>query len=490
MNCGRYQLLEEVGRGSMGVVYKAHDPQIDRRVALKILRRDNTADESFVQRFVKEARTIGRLSHPNIVTVYDSGQDHGDPYIAMEFIEGVPLSELIRESGLELERVIEIGIQAAEALDYAHSKGVIHRDIKPSNIIVQPHGQIKITDFGIARLEGSSDLLLTQAGEIIGTPAYMSPEQARGGSVDQSTDIFSLGIVLYELAVGRRPFKGDGKSILSVIDEIVRQEPQEPAGVSDLIPQELSMIIMKCLRKARAERFRAGKELAEALKGARRPKGESVIQPEPMVVKRRRNHGALSVVTVSLAILVAGVVYFAQQRGNPSQRPSIKEDCGPLSRKESPAAASEAKQTVSALPVTPTDSKTPKPESKGNNHLKARGAPATSAVKPPRETESRKQHPSLTNKENPAPNLTPLTVKTNPPGAHVYVDENFKGITPLTLVLARGKHHVRVARPGYEDGNKQIMLEETMEYPLTFTLRAVNRPEESLPRVSVDQPNR
>lgn len=211
MNYGRYQILKEVGHGSMGVVYQAHDPQIDRLVALKVLRRDRITGESYVKRFLKEARVIGRLSHPNIVTVYDVGQVREDIYIAMEFIEGSPLNEFVRESGLLLEKIIELGIQAAETLDYAHQKGVVHRDIKPSNIILQPHGIIKITDFGIAHLEDSSETLQTLEGEIMGTPAYMSPEQVLGKSVDGRTDIFSLGTVLYELATGRRPFGGKVK---------------------------------------------------------------------------------------------------------------------------------------------------------------------------------------------------------------------------------------------------------------------------------------
>ena len=288
MNYGRYQILKEVGHGSMGVVYQAHDPQIDRLVALKVLRKDRITGESFVKRFLKEARVIGRLSHPNIVTVHDVGEDQKDIYIAMEFIEGAPLQEFVGENGLLLEKIIELGIQAAETLDYAHQKGVVHRDIKPSNIILQPDGKIKITDFGIAHIEDSSETLQTLEGEIIGTPAYMSPEQVLGKSVDGRTDIFSLGAVLYELSTGRRPFGGEGKNIATVFNEIIHHDPQEPALASDLIPQEFSLIIMKCLRKATDERFQSGKELAEALKACLLKREPAAVEKPPTEKKKAK----------------------------------------------------------------------------------------------------------------------------------------------------------------------------------------------------------
>ncbi|RNC67862.1 MAG: serine/threonine protein kinase [Desulfuromonadales bacterium] len=193
MNYGRYQIVKEVGRGSMGVVYEARDPNIDRVVALKVLRQDRITSETFVKRFLKEAKVVGRLSHPRIVTIYDVGEDQGTIYIAMEFLEGVPLSDLIRDKKLNADEVVELGTQIAATLEYAHQKGVIHRDVKPSNIVVRPDGQIKITDFGIAHIEDPSATLQTQAGEIMGTPAYMSPEQVQGHPVDCRSDLFSLG---------------------------------------------------------------------------------------------------------------------------------------------------------------------------------------------------------------------------------------------------------------------------------------------------------
>ena len=264
MQYGRYWIVKELGKGSMGVVYQAYDPQIDRKIALKVLREDRTTSEAFVSRFLKEAKTIGRLSHPNIVTIYDAGKDQGTVYIAMEFIEGDPLNQVIEKRRFSLPEIVDLGIQVAETLDHAHQKGVVHRDIKPSNIIVQANGQIKITDFGIAHIEDSSQSIQTQAGEILGTPAYMSPEQVMSRPVDGRSDLFSLGIILYELSTGQRPFSGE--NIAALFNAIAQESPTPPARINPTLPQNLSQIIMKCLNKKPEERFDTASGLAEALK--------------------------------------------------------------------------------------------------------------------------------------------------------------------------------------------------------------------------------
>ena len=195
MKYGRYEIVGELGKGSMGVIYKAHDPQIDRVIALKVLRHDRVTSEEFVKRFYKEAKAIGRLSHSAIVTIYDVGQDKGTIYIAMEFLEGPSFDGIIQERRLSPEEIVDLGAQVAEALDYAHQQGIVHRDIKPANIILTPTGQVKITDFGIARIEDPSAPQQTQAGEILGTPSYMSPEQVMGQPVDGRSDLYSLGVI-------------------------------------------------------------------------------------------------------------------------------------------------------------------------------------------------------------------------------------------------------------------------------------------------------
>jgi eukaryotic-like serine/threonine-protein kinase len=261
---GRYEVVKELGKGAMGVVYKAHDPQIDRMIALKVLREDRVTSHEFVQRFLKEAMAIGRLSHPNIVTVYDVGSDHGTVFIAEEFIEGKPVDEILKQGRLEIRQVIQFGIQMADALDYAHKRGIVHRDIKPSNILIMSEGQIKITDFGIARIEDPNAPQLTHAGEILGTPYYMSPEQLMGRTIDGRSDIFSLGVILYEMSSGKRPFSG--KSLPSIFHEITEKVPDSPKSLEGKIPDHLSTLILKALEKNPENRYSTGKELSEALK--------------------------------------------------------------------------------------------------------------------------------------------------------------------------------------------------------------------------------
>ncbi len=267
---GRYRILDVLGKGAMGVVYLAHDPVIDRRVALKTLRLDLDAELSaeFRERFLREARAAGRLNHPGIVTIHDVGEepDTGTVFIAMEYIEGKNLKELLgqgwRPGVTEAARIVAA---VADALDYAHRLGVVHRDIKPANIILAPDGTPRITDFGVARLESSN---LTVEGQFIGTPNYMSPEQVSGAEVDGRTDIFSLGVVLFELLVGERPFAGN--TIAEVTHKIVQQPPPIPSQVAASVPPALNPIVLRCLEKDPGRRFATAGQLARALEAVAR----------------------------------------------------------------------------------------------------------------------------------------------------------------------------------------------------------------------------
>jgi serine/threonine protein kinase len=285
MNYGRYQIFDELGKGSMGIVYRAHDPQIDRLVAVKVLRQDKVTSEDFVRRFLQEAKAIGRLSHPNIVTVYDAGQDHNTIFIAMELLKGKPLSEFSQNRGLRLQQIVNIGVQVAEALDYAHSQGIFHRDIKPPNIILSSEEQVKITDFGIAHIEDPNAPHHTQIGDILGTPFYMSPEQVAGQPVDGRSDLFSLSVILYELYTGKKPFTGS--SITSIFNSIMQDSPAEPAETDSPVAPVLSSIIMTGLNKAPEKRFQTGKEMAIALKRClQRRKSDTRIFPAPARTKK------------------------------------------------------------------------------------------------------------------------------------------------------------------------------------------------------------
>ena len=281
----------------MGVVYLAHDPQIDRKVALKVLRQDRLGDEAFVQRFLQEAKAIGRLSHSGIVTVYDVGQDQGTIYIAMEFLEGTPLHRVMEGKKLAPEEIIRLGIQVAESLDYAHQRGIVHRDIKPSNILVDANGQTKITDFGIAHIEDPAAPVQTQAGEILGTPAYMSPEQVLSQPVDGRSDLYSLGIILYELSTGRKPFGGE--NLAAVFRSITQDAPPPVTKINPAIGQKFSHIVMKCLNKKREDRFETGRALADALK--------SCIIKEDLIAGRKSQKGLKQVALAILFVVFLGM---------------------------------------------------------------------------------------------------------------------------------------------------------------------------------------
>jgi serine/threonine protein kinase len=312
---GRYDILAKLGEGGMGVVYKAHDAQLNRSVALKILPPHLLADPVRRQRFTQEARTASVLNHPNIVTIYDIGQIDGVDFIAMEFVQGKTLGELIGRHGLPLKETLSIGIQAATALAKAHANGIIHRDLKPSNMMVADDGVIKIVDFGIAKLLASQDDdqraaaetitvnsgANTVAGTILGTTAYMSPEQAEGKKIDTRSDIFSLGAVLYEMVTGARVFQRSTDRL--TLAAVVSEEPTPPHELAKHLPHELERSILRCLRKDPARRFQGMADLAVELEEIRAESGTHAALPAQSTPARR----VWWVIAGSLALaLVAG----------------------------------------------------------------------------------------------------------------------------------------------------------------------------------------
>ena len=261
---GRYQALELMGEGAMARVYAAHDPAVDRRVALKLLKGRHSVDEEYRTRFLREARAAGALSHPNIVTIYDADEVAGVPFISMELVDAETLDVWIdRGYNLSVPKIVSIGVQLAEALDYAHERGVVHRDIKPSNVLYAK-GTVKIADFGIARLATAEDASDTQVGTVLGTPRYMSPEQAYGRSVDARSDLFSVGVLLYELLAGRCAFRAE--STTATLLQIAQGEPEPLRRVNPSLPVGLVKIVERLLQKKPEKRFQKGSDLAAALR--------------------------------------------------------------------------------------------------------------------------------------------------------------------------------------------------------------------------------
>ncbi len=256
---GRYELVHLVARGGMAEVYRAHDRLLDRPVALKVLFPELSIDRTFVERFRREAQAAANLSHPNIVPVFDWGEDSGTYFIVMEFIDGRALSSILKTAGpLHPDRAAEITADVALALDYAHRHMVIHRDVKPGNVLITDEGQVKVTDFGIARAV-NTDESLTQTGAVMGTATYFSPEQAEGLGVDARSDIYSLGVVLYEMVAGRPPFIGD--SPVAVASKHVREQAPAPRQFNPSIPPDLEAIILKCMAKSPEYRYATGGDL-------------------------------------------------------------------------------------------------------------------------------------------------------------------------------------------------------------------------------------
>ncbi|MFA5503475.1 MAG: serine/threonine-protein kinase, partial [Bacilli bacterium] len=316
---GRYEIRERIGQGAMAEVFRAFDPEIGRDLAVKVLKGEFRENAQYAARFLREAKAAGALSHPNIVTIYDVGQDGGYPYIAMELLEGEPLDAVLERYGrLPADDVLSIGLQLVDALSYAHGLGVVHRDIKPSNIVLAPDGRgVKILDFGIARVAEAhvdeAETLRTQAGQVLGTPRYMSPEQALGQEIDGRSDLFSTGTVLYELLTGRRAF--DGSSAATLALQITQQDPPPIADFAPDAPRGLQFIIGKLMAKRPDRRFADGAQAAEAF---RREQGAlAAARGEARATKRRlplQVRLSVLMAVITGAVLLAGSTLVVQRQ--------------------------------------------------------------------------------------------------------------------------------------------------------------------------------
>jgi len=253
-----YKIIEKLGKGGMGVVYKAIDTTLERTVALKFVSSEVSDNESLIKRLAREAKACASLNHPNITTIYELAITEGRSFIVMEYVEGITLKELIAKKHLELNEVLDIAHQAVNGLIAAHKKGIVHRDLKLSNIMLDADHCVKIMDFGLAKL-ASGTTMLTQSGEILGTVAYMSPEQIKGENVDLRSDIYSFGMILYQLCTGELPFKDEYE--LAIMYSIIHEKPVSPHEINSHINPELEAVILRALEKDPDKRFKSFAEM-------------------------------------------------------------------------------------------------------------------------------------------------------------------------------------------------------------------------------------
>jgi Tol biopolymer transport system component/tRNA A-37 threonylcarbamoyl transferase component Bud32 len=320
-----YEIVEQLGEGGMGVVYKARDTRLNRFVALKVLPHDKVADPERKRRFIQEAQAASALNHLNIVTIYDIGQADGVDFIAMEYVAGKTLDRLIPKNGMRLPEVLKYAIQIAHALTRAHAAGIIHRDIKPGNIIAGPDGTVKVLDFGLAKLTervepgdatATIHAPLTDEGTIIGTVAYMSPEQAEGLSIDTRSDIFSFGAVLYEMVTGRRAFGGDTK--MSTLAAVLRQEPRPLREVASDAPRDLEKIVARCLRKDPNRRFQNMSDVVVALDELKEESESGKLEAAPAPAKRAFISRRLAIAALAVVAVAAAAIWWLDRSRTPA----------------------------------------------------------------------------------------------------------------------------------------------------------------------------
>jgi predicted Ser/Thr protein kinase len=523
---GRYQIVSELGRGSMGVVYQGFDPVIGRTVAIKTMLLEGLSPAEFEEyktRFQREAQAAGVLTHPNIVTVYDFGEDNGVLYLAMELLEGKSLQGLVEEQTiLPVETIIPMYEQVCSALDHAHARRIVHRDIKPANIMILESGQVKVTDFGIAKMMSMG---MTQAGQILGTPNYMSPEQVKGRPVDGRSDIFSLGVILYELVTGEKPF--GGQNITTVIYKIINENPIPPRELDATISPGLSYVIQKALAKNPDERYQTCRELSDDLKNYRNlgwataPSATVVVRvppiqaaaaeaaappavkpsraqpppaqqaaPRPMSVqvippqaaRARGTPVKLWLLLVLFLVVGLGGGYFlfhyqqsretAETQTPVSPPPAPSTQTTPAPQEAVPAGGeTTAPEGAGTEAVAPEATKPP--EGTATLPEKVVPEPQPAASEPAKRESVPAAPPARAAKPAAVPKFGQLVVTSNIAGAAISIDgkTNPGWVTPHTFPdLSSGTHTVVVSKPGYSESRQSVTIEGGRTRALTASL--------------------
>ncbi len=508
---GRYEIVQEIGRGAMGVVYKAHDPVIGRTVAIKTMLSRGLAEgdfEAFRARFQFEAQSAGTLTHPNIITVYDFGEEEGMLYLAMEYLQGKSLQKLLQEQKiLPLETIVPLVEQVGSALDFAHLHKIIHRDIKPANIMVLDSGLVKVTDFGAAK--GPTTTLATRTGQLLGTPNYMTPEQAKGRTLDGRSDIFSLGVILYELLTGEKPFYGE--SLTTVIYKVVHDTPIPPRELDPTIHPGLSFVVGKALAKSPDDRYQSCRELVDDLKnyrnlGAMAASNETVVLTRPMAA----TSGAAAASSTSVRAAAVGgssAPQPATAADAPGMRP-LATTAAPVASPPSAAAVADTYEEkhsplVWLLPVSLLVvalivglilyHRRPPPPPLNNPPADHSAAQSTAEQPQPSPAPSPETHPA--DNAPPVKETSPvsrpifkpvaaraskpggmgtLNIQSNVAGAKILINGSNNGwVTPHTAQLPAGRYRVSLVADTYQTALQEVEVVAGSEQSVNFALTAV-----------------
>jgi len=457
---GRYELHEILGQGAMGVVYKAYDSFLDRTIAVKTYRQDIPFFQQARERFEREVRTTSRLSHPNIVVVYDGGLEGGVPFLAMELVEGPTLrDELASRGRLPREEALAMFFAIAEALAYAHSRGVVHRDLKPANILIAPGGVAKISDFGVAKLLEPGNSEKTQT---LGTPGYMAPEQIQGKEIGPKSDVFALAILGYELLTGTRPF--DAESAITLFFQILKTDPKPPSEIDPTLPKAFDRALARGLAKDPAERTPDAATLAAEVR-------EAMTGRRSFAGGRRSSRAGMWIgATLAVFVVVAAVILHLRGAGEPSAlvavaektptpaaQPSVAPTLVPLVEPTVTAIAEPTVEPTLEPTAEPTQPQAPTPRAEAPTAPEPRPTVALPVAKP---TETRARPATI-------------EVASDPPGADVLVDGIREGQTPLRLSRAdAGNVLLELRKPGYTPFYKSLRVERGSQYTVRAQLAA------------------
>jgi serine/threonine-protein kinase len=468
---GRYEILSPLGRGGMGAVYRAHDRVLDETVALKVLRGEVAGEPEMARRFRSEIKLARRVAHPSVCRIYEYGEDGSRQYISMELVEGTNLKEVLRQRGaLPPDEAYDYAVAVAEGLEAIHRVGIVHRDLKSLNVMIDTRGAAKVMDFGIAKRIAGEGVTAPSGSYVVGSPEYMSPEQARGQPVDFRSDIYALGIVVFEMFTGRVPFRGD-TPVATLLMHLETPPPLDGPAAS-AIPAPVRAVLRKALAKDPAVRYPSAQEMADALRSAAASGADARLAPAPALSTRRRaGVGAAAAVAVIGAIGLWSWIHGEGPATSAVAPPPIPEPSVPAAS-PSPTSSPRAplmptpQDTPSASPravasAPPIRTPTPAPPSPSPT------AAATPATAPPAAALPTAPPPTATPAPTPEPDGFLLVIAR--PWADVTVDERLAGQTPLRRIALRpGAHEVVLAHPDYRPFQRKVTIRPGQTFRLDF----------------------